>query len=81
MSTVSVAEAKDRLPALISAAQAGETVTITRHGAPVAELRALKPAPGVDPASIDWIASQLDCLPSARMTGADTVRAMRDEDE
>ncbi len=80
MSTFSVAEAKDRLPALISAAQAGETVTITRHGAPVAELRGVKPAGGVDPASIDWIASQLADLPPARVTGAETVRAMRDED-
>jgi prevent-host-death family protein len=77
---ISVAEAKDRLPALISAAQAGETVTITRHGTPVAELRGVTAAGGVDPASIDWIAAQLDGVPLAQMTGAETVRAMRDED-
>lgn len=80
MSKVSVAEAKDRLPALIAAAQAGETVTITRHGAPVAELRGVRSAEGVDPASIDWIARQLDGLAPSMTTGADVVRAMRDED-
>jgi prevent-host-death family protein len=80
MAVFSVAEAKDRLPALISAAQAGETVTITRHGAPVVELRSLKAAAGVDPASIDWISSQLEGLRQVRPTGADIVRAMRDEE-
>jgi prevent-host-death family protein len=80
MSTFSVAEAKDRLPALITAAQAGETVTITRHGAPVAELRGVTPTGGVDPASIDWIARQLGGLVPSPTTGAEAVRAMRDED-
>lgn len=40
--TVSVAEAKDRLPELIRAMEAGEKIIITRHGRPVAELA---PAP------------------------------------
>ena len=40
--TVSVAEAKDRLPELIRAVEAGEKIIITRHGRPVAELA---PAP------------------------------------
>lgn len=35
---VSVAEAKNRLPALIRAMEDGETVIITRHGRPVAWL-------------------------------------------
>jgi len=39
MSTYSVAEAKNRLPALIDKAIEGEEVVITRHGKPVAELR------------------------------------------
>jgi len=80
MSSFSVAEAKDRLPALISAAQAGETVTITRHGTPVAELRGVAPAGGVEPASVDWIARQLADVPASPGTGAETVRAMRDQD-
>ena len=35
---VSVAEAKNRLPELIRAFEAGESVVITRHGKPVAQL-------------------------------------------
>lgn len=37
---VSVAEAKARFSALVSAAEEGEVITITRHGKPVATLRA-----------------------------------------
>jgi prevent-host-death family protein len=39
---VSIAEAKNRLPELIRAVEAGEDVVITRHGKPVARLA---PAP------------------------------------
>lgn len=39
---VSIAEAKNRLPELIRAVEAGGTVVITRHGKPVAQL---SPAP------------------------------------
>ena len=35
---VSTAEAKNRLPELIRAVEAGEMVVITRHGQPVAQL-------------------------------------------
>lgn len=35
---VSVAEAKNRLPELIKAAERGETVTICRYGEPVADI-------------------------------------------
>ena len=35
---VSIAEAKDRLPQLIRAVEAGEVVIITRHGKPAAQL-------------------------------------------
>jgi prevent-host-death family protein len=45
MTAYSVADAKNRLPALIAAAERGESVTITRYGKPVAELRAIAPAP------------------------------------
>ena len=37
---VSVAEAKNRLPELIRAVEGGESVIITRHGKPVAQLTA-----------------------------------------
>jgi prevent-host-death family protein len=35
---VSVAEARKRLPELIHAMEGGETIVITRHGKPVAEI-------------------------------------------
>ena len=35
---VSIAEAKNRLPELIRAVEAGEKVVITRHGKPVAQI-------------------------------------------
>jgi prevent-host-death family protein len=38
MTTVSAYEAKTHLPQLIRAAERGETVIITRHGKPVAQL-------------------------------------------
>ena len=36
--TVSIAEAKDRLPELVRAVEGGEKIVITRHGRPVAQL-------------------------------------------
>ena len=36
--TVSVAQAKNRLPELLRAVEAGDQVVITRHGRPVAQL-------------------------------------------
>jgi antitoxin (DNA-binding transcriptional repressor) of toxin-antitoxin stability system len=80
MRTVSVAEAKDKLAALLSAAEAGETITITRHGKPVAELRAPSARKTFDPKSIDWIREQTAHLKPVSMSGAEIVRAMRDED-
>lgn len=45
MSVFSVAEAKNNLSKLIDLALKGEKVTITRHGAPVVELRPAPAAP------------------------------------
>lgn len=38
---VSIAEAKNRLPELIRAAEQGEQIVITRHGKPVAQITKL----------------------------------------
>lgn len=43
MLTVGIAEAKNRLPELIRAMEAGERVVITRHGAPVAQIASPPP--------------------------------------
>jgi prevent-host-death family protein len=42
MTTVSAYEAKTHLPRLIRAVERGETVIITRHGKPVAQLGPVK---------------------------------------
>jgi prevent-host-death family protein len=43
MASYGVAEAKDRLPALLAAAERGEAVTITRRGKPIVEFRPVRP--------------------------------------
>ncbi|MEW5854726.1 MAG: type II toxin-antitoxin system prevent-host-death family antitoxin [Myxococcota bacterium] len=45
MISVNVYEAKNRLSELLAAVERGEAVRICRNGKPVAELRALPPAP------------------------------------
>lgn len=80
MATVSVAEAKDRLTSLLNAAEAGERITITRHGKPVAELGPVSGGKVFDPKSIDWIREQTAHMKPMSVTGAEIVRAMRDED-
>jgi prevent-host-death family protein len=48
MSTVSAYEAKTHLPRLIRAAERGQTVIITRHGKPVAQLGPVQEQRGVN---------------------------------
>ncbi len=86
MALYSVAEAKNRLPALIAAAERGEAVTITRHGRPVAELRPVGAAPSPvrkrSPAeSLAWLEQELAKLnlPPMEPDGPTLVRQMRDE--
>jgi prevent-host-death family protein len=81
MSSVSVADAKDRLTTLLSAAEAGETITITRHGRPVAELGPVRVQRTFDPRSIEWIRQQTAHMPVSPITGADLIRSLRDEDD
>ena len=59
MSKHSVADAKNNLPELIDRALAGEDVTITRHGRPVAELRPVEaPATPIADADLDWLSAR-----------------------
>lgn len=46
MTTVSIKDAKNRLPELIRLAEKGETITVTRHGKLVAEISAPKKKKG-----------------------------------
>jgi prevent-host-death family protein len=48
MKTVSIKEAKNRLPEVVRLAEGGEPVTITRNGKPVADVVPHKPKGGLD---------------------------------
>jgi prevent-host-death family protein len=56
-------EAKTHLPALLDRVARGESITITRRGKPVAELR---PDGGVDPARLQAALERLERLRLAR---------------
>lgn len=59
MTTVSSYEAKTHLPRLIRAAERGETVIITRHGKPVAQLG---PVQDQRSESVDEVIKRMDAL-------------------
>jgi prevent-host-death family protein len=82
MSIFSVAEAKNNLSKLIDLALKGEQVTITRHGAPVVELRPARPATrAISQADLDWL--EANAIRPARPISEDAgalVSRMRDEE-
>ena len=57
---VSIVEAKNRLPELIRAVEAGEHVVITRHGKPVAQLA---PPPERRQARLGGMKDRIQLLP------------------
>lgn len=80
MRTVSVAEAKAHLSAVIDAARAGEDIVITRHGRPVARIVAERDQPSRDPAEV--LVEQrafLENQKPRRESAVDTVRGLRDD--
>ncbi len=76
--TVSVAEARAHLSELLDAAEAGETVVITRRGEPVAELHAHRRAEN----EIDWtwLREETAKIPYSSVDSGDLVREMRDDE-
>lgn len=80
MSSYSVAEAKNNLPKLLNRMLAGEAVTITRRGKPVARLepaQEVKPTSG--PIDLEWL-RRVRVKPTVPTDGVDLLRQMRDED-
>jgi antitoxin (DNA-binding transcriptional repressor) of toxin-antitoxin stability system len=82
---VTIAEAQANLSALLARVEAGETVTITRDGQPIASLTV--PAPDPAPAAEDpplpaWL-RRLEAfratMPPARLPAGDMLRELRDE--
>jgi prevent-host-death family protein len=76
MVTVTVVEAKARLSELIDKAVAGEEVVITRHGKPVAQMSAAKPAKQPVPDLTEFRAR----MPRLRKPSHVLIREMRDEE-
>jgi prevent-host-death family protein len=76
--TVSVAEARARFSELLDAAEAGETVVITRRGAPVAELTAPSRPRRAGKRDLRWLAEETAKIPRSDVDSGDLVRRMRD---
>ncbi len=85
MATYSVAEAKNRLPALIDKAIGGEQVVITRHGKPVAELHArhqpsVKPSKAARP-MLEWLLARTRARKGGGITSVELLDRMYQDDE
>jgi antitoxin (DNA-binding transcriptional repressor) of toxin-antitoxin stability system len=79
MTSHSVAEAKTHLSKLIDLAIAGETVVITRHGHPVAEIRrAPRQGRPMTEADLAWL-DKHRVKPRKAIDAAMLIRQMRDE--
>ena len=78
MSSVSLAEAKAHLSALVDRAEAGDEIAITRRGKLVARLVPAKPPRK----PIDWegLRKHVEAMPLQEESGGDFIRRMRDED-
>lgn len=74
MTTVGAYEAKTHLPALLAQVEKGETVTITRHGKPIAKL---VPVDVVRP--IAEIFLEMDRIRATTKPGGPTIREMIEE--
>jgi prevent-host-death family protein len=78
MARYSVAEAKNNLPKLLDKVLAGEEVTITRRGEPIA--RIVPEAPMGAPLDLEWLDShRITPKSGADLDSATLIRQMRDE--
>lgn len=77
MKTVSIAEAKAKLSALVEQAEAGETVCITRHGKPVAQL--VPTAATKKPIDFEALKAFTDSMPHQEEDGGTFMRRLRDD--
>lgn len=78
MDSINLADAKARLSELVDRAEAGETVTITRRGKPVAVLSAIvQPRKRID---VDALRALTDSMTYHGTSGGDFIREMRDDD-
>lgn len=73
MDTVGAYEAKTHLSELLVRVEKGESIMITRHGNPIAELR---PVGGKDRAAIMAAIKDLEVFRSRHSVAADEIREM-----
>jgi antitoxin (DNA-binding transcriptional repressor) of toxin-antitoxin stability system len=77
MVTVSLAQAKARLSELLNKVEAGEEVIVTRHGRPVAHMRAA--ARPKQPLRLRALAEFRATMPRLRRPSTELLREARDE--
>jgi prevent-host-death family protein len=77
MSTVTLADAKAKLSALVEQASQGEPVVITRRGKPVAQIVAV-PAPR-KPIDFEALRKMTDSMTMQTVSAGEFIRQMRDE--
>lgn len=76
MQTVGAYEAKTHLPQLLDEVAQGKSITITRHGVPVAML---VPPPGASQMSVDEAIAALKEFRRGKTLGGVTVRELIEE--
>ena len=77
MSEVSVAQAKAHLSEILVRVEAGETVTITRRGRPVARVSGISTPK--KPIDFEALRKFRESQPMSDRSSADIIREMRDE--
>jgi prevent-host-death family protein len=77
MADCSVAEAKAHLSDLLDRVQAGEDITITRRGKPIARLSRVEQP--TKPLDLERLRAFRATLPKAKTPAAQLIRRMRDE--
>mgnify|MGYP002403782519 CR=1 FL=1 len=78
MSEVSVAQAKAHLSEILDRVEAGETVTITRRGRPIARLSGVPAAK--QPIDFEALKKFRESMPRLRKGAGELTREMRDEE-
>ena len=84
MASYGVAEAKNNFTQLLDRVEAGESITITRHGKPIAELKATsqersRPSPEDRRAAMERLRAVVESQPPIDISAVDLIRHMRDE--
>lgn len=74
--SISIADAKARLSELVSRAESGESILITRHGQPAAKLVPVREAKQ----PLRSMAAFRKTIPPTGISSIDLIRQMRDEE-